>query len=804
MAKKKKKKASTALQLQSSPSPSSKTARNEVLQVGESSVPEVEDILELRLKRSSVSSKRVASSKTEAPTLLLGEHDASKINACRNDEVLVFVKDKDDSELLAGVLMCKVDVAASSVRSSPGSPTKRQNPVATGTCQVHPSHFVEALFPNDSAKDSPATVVTDSATQGSSSILPTPTPSKLPPQQTPSKSGFSFAVGGGGDTLISPLPATPSSYSTPKPKPSKSTAPASPVWILPVSSLVGKDAQNILCQDARDIHIIVEDSSLTSSRLSSYKRILAQLFLAHSNGRYVHGRDIISISFQGKPLALQIQVIEPAGAAEARNQLLLELEMETLEIQDDYPDDEEQGDMESRLWKLLRKNLDTPISETQQLLLHKITKDTRLTFSCQGDEGDDPTRSTTKSLGGPTSSDPPKVVAGLASTLTKLRSLLLTPLLKPELFSSGSLKAPRGVLLHGSPGVGKSSLANQLALDLAREYPGTLRVEPVNCASLQSYSAQVGEAERILCSIFERASTPVSTGTNGSKAMGTLLIFDDIQLICRKRSGYNAGSDRLAATLLGLLDGIGSTSSTREQMSAEGAISNSIVILAITSDPSALDPALRRPGRLDFELEVPAPDEAATRAEILDFHLKDLGKEYSIPEFTDKELLSLGELAKGFNGADCMLSVKEALRIAIFRRQITSEVQDSSQQLTVADLKSAIRATKPSAIKSITVEIPTVLWSSIGGMDRVKEELREAIELPMTHGHLFEQLRIPAPRGILLYGPPGKRSDILVSQTSGCFRVFHSVTHIFSVLRLLQNSDGTCLSYGRKNELSGC
>ena len=780
MAKKKKKKASSIIAAhQPQPQQSSSQTHSPKVQhhqVGESSVPEAEDFIVLKLKRASaVNSKSAGGSsiKNDLPTLVLAEQDADKIDARRNDDVLVFVKDKDKPESLIGVLICRVGIVASPSARSPSSATKRQALLPFGTCQVQPSHLVEGLFQStqkDSNNDTDTnSIVTDNATQSSSSVvLQTPPPSK--PQQTPSKSGFSFAVGGGGDSLISPLPATPTSYSTPKVKQkSQGNRKDSTVWITRTSSPVGQDAQSILCHDAQDIHITIQEdasTALTPSRLSSYKRVLGQLFLAHCSGRYVHITDAISISFQGKPLALGIHVVESERAVTARNQQLLELEMEALEIQDDYPDREDnEGDMESQLWKLLRKQLDAPTSEaTQKLLLYKITKETRLTFSCHdGNECDNkPSSNITEAVKQSNSSPVPKVVAGLSPTLTRLRSLLLAPLLKPELFIGGSLKAPRGVLLHGSPGVGKSSLANQLALDLAREYPGRLRVEPVNCATLQSYSSQVGEAEKILCSIFERASLPTSTTTNTDKAtVGTLLIFDDIQLICKKRSGYNAGSDRLAATLLGLLDGIGSSSSAGKQTSAKGAISNSIVILAITSDPSVLDPALRRPGRLDFELEVPAPDEPATRAEIIGFHLKDLGKDYDIPQFSEKDLLSLGELAKGFNGADCMLSVKEALRIAIFKQQLEGEAitgKTDQHELTLTDLKTAIRATKPSSIKSVTVEIPTVLWSSIGGMERVKRELREAIELPMTHAHLFDQLGIPPPRGILLYGPPGKRS----------------------------------------------
>jgi SpoVK/Ycf46/Vps4 family AAA+-type ATPase len=237
---------------------------------------------------------------------------------------------------------------------------------------------------------------------------------------------------------------------------------------------------------------------------------------------------------------------------------------------------------------------------------------------------------------------------------------------------------------------------------------------------------------------------------SGTAQKGKLLVFDDIHLICPKRGGYSAGSDRLTATLLALIDGI--------SIAESGSVTQNIVILAITTNPSFLDPALRRPGRIDSEVEVPIPDEASTRSEILQFQLDSIGA--TLPDISSDEWMALGKLAKGFNGADCMLAVKEALRSALLRQMAPAiTLGESSQplkaQLSLDDLKTAIRHTKPSAIKSVTVEIPQVLWSSIGGMDSVKKELREAIELPLTHSELFTQLRVPPPRGILLYGPPG-------------------------------------------------
>ncbi|KAL7427732.1 hypothetical protein ACHAXH_002746 [Discostella pseudostelligera] len=174
-----------------------------------------------------------------------------------------------------------------------------------------------------------------------------------------------------------------------------------------------------------------------------------------------------------------------------------------------------------------------------------------------------------------------------------------------------------------------------------------------------------------------------------------------------------------------------------------------------------LDPALRRPGRLDVEIEVSVPDDKA-RSDILKFHLSHLMTEQRISEM---DINALARLAKGFTGADCKMAVKEAVRRALSRlawvdadnEHVDDLVRHNISSINVqyADLEHAIRMTKPSAIKSVAVEVPNVPWSAIGGMDDVKALLKESIELPLTHPHLFEIMQVPPPKGILLYGPPG-------------------------------------------------
>jgi SpoVK/Ycf46/Vps4 family AAA+-type ATPase len=258
----------------------------------------------------------------------------------------------------------------------------------------------------------------------------------------------------------------------------------------------------------------------------------------------------------------------------------------------------------------------------------------------------------------------------------------------------------------------------------------------------------VGEAERLLTTIFDDEAEK-------SQAMGyvgTLVILDDVHLICPRRGGGGSGVDQIASTLLAILDGIGSSSSSQVRK-VNSSHSNRLVVLAITTDPSLLDPALRRPGRLDVEIEVAVPDDKA-RADILRFHLS---KIMSGEQVDDTDFNALARLAKGFTGADCKLAVKEAVRLSISRLPRPDDITRSTGSTTTLpsisfeikynDLVHAIRITKPSAIKSVAVEVPKVPWSAIGGMDDVKALLKESIELPLTHPHLFEMMRVPPPKG---------------------------------------------------------
>lgn len=368
-------------------------------------------------------------------------------------------------------------------------------------------------------------------------------------------------------------------------------------------------------------------------------------------------------------------------------------------------------------------------------------------------------------------------IAGVDSILQQIHSLLIPSILHPERFPrTGPIRAPRGVLLYGNSGCGKTLIATQVALDLqvgihrdaasqkyvfadgitsAMESKRVIEVVTVNCADIQSCVSIIGDAEKQLVRIFERAECRAI-----SEMVSTVLIFDDIHLICEKRgmgAGGGKGTDRVASTLLALLDGIGisGVNSSGKPPRVDYIPAGNVVVLATTNNPALLDPALRRAGRLDTEVEIPIPDDK-TRSDIFSFLVEGLQTDnVDFPDLTQSDYMSFAQMAKGFTGADCALCVKEAVREAVLRVTDDGAIPSNNLHVSCKDLKNAIQVTRPSAIKSVTVEVPKVPWSSIGGMEHVKENLREAIELPLTHSNLFSALCIPPPRGVLLYGPPG-------------------------------------------------
>ncbi|XP_077465165.1 ATPase family gene 2 protein homolog A [Stigmatopora argus] len=318
------------------------------------------------------------------------------------------------------------------------------------------------------------------------------------------------------------------------------------------------------------------------------------------------------------------------------------------------------------------------------------------------------------------------MIGGLKSQLDVIKETIELPLKHPQLFSNYGIPAPRGVLLYGPPGTGKTLIGRAIANELGAH------MTVINGPEIMSKF--FGETEEKLRQIF----------TEASKRTPSIIFIDELDALCPKREGaQNEVEKRVVASLLTLMDGIGS----------EGH-SGQLVVLGATNRPHALDPALRRPGRFDKELEVGVPS-PAERADILHKQLK------SIPcSASEQEVTKLADAAHGYVGADLAAVCKEAGLNAL-RRGISTSGNPSDHQLkgkvtvTFSDLHWAMSVVKPSAMREVSIDVPKVRWTDVGGMEDVKLKLKQAVEWPLKHPEAFTRMGIQPPKGVLLYGPPG-------------------------------------------------
>ena len=681
---------------------------------------------------------------------------------------------EDDSNYNCIASICNIQICQSPPTST-GTPSSRmkssQMSAKCGDVLLSTSlyDYITSTRNNDDSMHTKTDI--PPSTPQASTILPTTTHNTQ--YTSPSKSNFSFSKGGGGDSLISPSPSnkfiSPSgsskfaftkkgggggdvlhSSSHTKQSTSKNSSPLGKVMVIPLLNLSSQQL-NRTCTDAQTIRIC-SVSDIGQQYLTSCSKIIQTLILSKYHGKYimqaesaVSDRDkqqleTISISFRGQIEYFHVMtVIQSPSSSQGDDENQLSTVLDQLDISCAG-----ESKVATSLATLLLRSSQGKGKYTSEIA-YRITAQTKIELVSSLDERLQTTESIEQAEGG-NKQQATVVCAGLDSTLAKIKDALLPPLLHPNFFpADGPLRPPKGALLYGPAGVGKSLMAAQIANDLGCSPDhAEIHVRLVQCADILSSTSIVGEAEKILTDVFEEA------GKKATSTGGSLVIMDDVHLICPRRGGMGGsgglGVDQLAGTLLALLDGIGSSNNNKPSISGGG-----LVVLAITTDPSSLDPALRRPGRLDVEVEVPVPDDTA-RANIIRFHLLQL---MTTQQLDKLDIKALARLAKGFTGADCKLAIKEAVRSAISRTHIPEESKDEQFSIEYVDLEHAIRITKPSAIKSVAVEIPKVPWSAIGGMDDVKALLRESIELPLTHPHLFEMMQVPPPKGILLYGPPG-------------------------------------------------
>ena len=322
-------------------------------------------------------------------------------------------------------------------------------------------------------------------------------------------------------------------------------------------------------------------------------------------------------------------------------------------------------------------------------------------------------------------------VGGMGETIQQLREMVELPLRYPELFTRLGVDPPKGVLLHGPPGTGKTRLAQAVANESDAQFFA------INGPEIMG--SGYGESEKRLREVFDQAT----------KSAPAIVFIDEIDSIAPKRSQVTGEAEkRLVAQLLTLMDGLEARSN--------------LVVIAATNRPDAIDEALRRPGRFDREIVIGVPDEKGRR-EILAIHTR------GMPLGDKVDLDELSRVTHGFVGADLAALAREAAIDAVRRimpkldldeRTIPPEVLDELS-VTREDFLSALKRVQPSAMREVMVQVPRVGWDDIGGVDDAIAMLKEGIELPLKNPDAFRRLGIRSAKGFLLYGPPGTGKTLL-------------------------------------------
>jgi len=322
-------------------------------------------------------------------------------------------------------------------------------------------------------------------------------------------------------------------------------------------------------------------------------------------------------------------------------------------------------------------------------------------------------------------------IGGLKPQLQRIREMIELPLRYPELFERLGIGAPKGVLLHGPPGCGKTLIARTIAQETEANFFSVSGPEVIH----KFY----GESEAHLRRIFEEAS----------RKGPSIIFMDEIDAIAPRREQVVGDVEkRVVAQLLALMDGLNKR--------------QNVIVIAATNIPNVLDPALRRPGRFDREIAIPIPGRNG-RLEILEIHSR------GMPLGEDVDMDHLAEITHGFVGADLEALCREAAMICL--RHLMPEIdyglttipyeQLAQLEVHMDDFLAALREVEPSAIREVFVEVPDVRWQDVGGLRTVKKRLKEAVEWPLKYAHLFKEAGIKPPKGILLSGPPGCGKTLL-------------------------------------------
>ena len=322
-------------------------------------------------------------------------------------------------------------------------------------------------------------------------------------------------------------------------------------------------------------------------------------------------------------------------------------------------------------------------------------------------------------------------IGGIRNEIARVREMIELPLRHPELFKRLGVEAPKGVLLHGPPGTGKTLLARAVANETNANF--------YSIGGPEIMSKYYGESEEKLRNVFEQAE----------KNAPSIIFIDEIDSIAPKREEVSGEVERrIVAQLLSLMDGL----KTRGK----------VVVIGATNRVNAIDPALRRPGRFDRELEIGVPDREG-RLEILQIHTR------GMPLAKDVNLEKLADISHGFVGADLQSLSKEAGMRSL--RRILPNIDLSSESIpsdtlrkiivTMNDFMDVIKEMEPSAMREVFVEVPDISWDDIGGLESIKQEMQEAVEWPLKYQAIFTFADAMPPKGILLYGPPGTGKTLM-------------------------------------------
>jgi len=419
-------------------------------------------------------------------------------------------------------------------------------------------------------------------------------------------------------------------------------------------------------------------------------------------------------------------IIRPAKVKNALNITLAPVDMR-LNVDEDFMNFVKNRLMERTLMEgdttlvmMLGHAIPFTVTKTRPHGIVKVAAETRLTILNEpAPEGRGLPRTTYEDIG------------GVHEEIQRVREMVELPLRHPELFQRLGIDPPKGVLLHGPPGCGKTLLARAVANESEANF--------FSINGPEVMSKFYGESEARLREIFQQAQ----------QNSPSIIFIDELDSLAPKREEVTGEVERrVVAQLLALMDGL----------SGRG----NVIVIGATNRPGALDPALRRPGRFDREIEIGVPDKKG-RYEILQIHTR------GMPLADDVDLKKLAEMTHGYTGADmaalCRETAMKALRrylpqISLEEERVPPSVLEK-MEVNMEDFINAYKEITPTAMREVYIEVPTVHWNDIGGLEGVKQELKEAVEWPLKNPEIFKRLGIKPPKGILLYGPPGCGKTLL-------------------------------------------